>query len=119
MITKKLELIFDDGNFGAGEFKIFSVKEIEEFPKDLDMYSNIAVIVFNQNDLEDYNNDKFEVDDDDYRFVISASPDGKYIEVLDFTYLYIKKNLKSGSIYLYDPCGELDGKWNQLSYEKK
>ena len=120
-MSKKLLIKYDDGDFEQGEFKIFTFKEIKEFPGDVIPLTNIAVIVFSEEDLQKWKDtsttDSVPIPEDDYRWVQSASSDGKYIELADMGYAYMKKN--RNAVFVHDPCGEMEDKWNMLSYKKE
>ena len=127
-MSKKLVITYDDGAFGHGQFKVFSVKEVKKFPEAVKVDDNLAVIIFSAKDLKEWGdkivaeseNPKLEptiLDNDDYRFILFGSSDGVYLELTDLGYAYLKKNLKEG-VFVYDSCGELAEKWNMMRYKK-
>ena len=113
----RLEILFEEDENRDGSYKIFTFKEIEEFPKEVDMEGNLAVMIFSGVDKEDFKESTQDVSNNDFKFIKEGSMDGKYIRVSEFLLGYMKKNRES--IYLYDPCGEMNEKWNVLKYKKK
>ena len=74
-------------------------------------------MIFSGVDKEDFKESTQDVSNNDFKFIKEGSMDGKYIRVSEFLLGYMKKNRES--IYLYDPCGEMNEKWNVLKYKKK